>query len=158
MWTVIPPLINPSGNKSTAYIEHSPWLFCVISCRYDIKSTETVFDNATRSRIVSPETTSSHFILWGMFGLFGLCFACARVWFDHLDYAVFASRWPKLFHALPADILAKPLVRSNFCCCFILLTVDMHAVGQISCCLCPYAITLKTERIHDAVFHLFFVS
>lgn len=33
-----------------------PWFLIVIPCRYDIKSTETVFDNATRSRIVSPET------------------------------------------------------------------------------------------------------
>lgn len=36
-------------------------LLLVISCRYDIKSTETVFDNATRSRIVSLETIISYF-------------------------------------------------------------------------------------------------
>lgn len=71
-----------------------------------------------------------------------------------LDYAMFASRWRRLFHALPADILAKPLVRSNFCCCFILLTPHM----QISCCPCPYATAHKTERVHDTVFHFLFVS
>lgn len=79
----------------------------------------------------------------------------------HLDYALFASRWLRLFHALPADKLAKPLVRSNVYCGFILLFsyfVHMHVVSQISCCLCLYAIGHKTEHVHITVLHLVFVS
>lgn len=44
-----------------------------ISCRYDIKSTETLFDNATRSRIVS-STQDSSVVFSCIFAFVRLCF------------------------------------------------------------------------------------
>lgn len=45
---------HTTGNQ-VCFIWKVSVVYVVFSHRYDIKSTETVFDNATRSRIVSPE-------------------------------------------------------------------------------------------------------
>lgn len=61
----------------------------VVRCRYDIRSTETVFDNATRSRIVSPETNNRLFLHHERCRVVILHISCSTS--QNLNCAVFCS-------------------------------------------------------------------
>lgn len=156
MWKWVKSVVNI--NRS----HFGLWLLPVISCRYDIKSTETLFDNATRSRIVSTEKKSIK------------CYVRRNIYIyvvelTQFGFPFFVFRWLRLFPALSAVELAKPLVRSNFSCGFILLSyivhMHIHATSQHVCDTALHFLfsnlginSLLARGVYDSAFPLHDVS